>query len=70
MPRRNPPKTEYDFARGERAKFFRVDATLVRSQVQFAALREALIEGETSGASTSFDFDRFIAGKRKRKSRR
>jgi antitoxin ParD1/3/4 len=31
---------------------------------RLAALRAALIEGETSGASSPFDFDAFIAGKR------
>ena len=31
---------------------------------RLAALRAAFIEGETSGASSPFDFDAFIAGKR------
>ena len=31
-------------------------------------LRAALIEGEQSGASTSFNFDEFIAGKRQQRS--
>jgi antitoxin ParD1/3/4 len=43
---------------------------LEEQEAHLAALREALIEGETSGASTPFDFDRFIAGKRKRKPNR
>jgi antitoxin ParD1/3/4 len=33
-------------------------------EVKRAALRAALIEGETSGPSTPFDFDAFIARKR------
>jgi antitoxin ParD1/3/4 len=43
---------------------------LEEQEAHLAALREALIEGEMSGASTPFDFDRFIAGKRKRKPNR
>jgi antitoxin ParD1/3/4 len=31
------------------------------------ALRAALVEGEQSGASTPFDFEAFIARKRKQK---
>jgi antitoxin ParD1/3/4 len=37
---------------------------LEERESQLAALRAALIEGETSGESTSFDFDAFIARKR------
>lgn len=37
---------------------------LEEEEAQLAALRAALIEGETSGASTPFDFDAFIAEKR------
>jgi antitoxin ParD1/3/4 len=33
-------------------------------EIQLRALREALIEGERSGPSTSFDFDAFLARKR------
>jgi antitoxin ParD1/3/4 len=33
-------------------------------EVNLAALRAALIEGEDSGPSTTFDFDDFIARKR------
>ena len=33
-------------------------------EAQLAALRAALVEGETSGASTPFDFDAFVARKR------
>jgi antitoxin ParD1/3/4 len=32
-------------------------------EAQLSALRTALVEGETSGASTPFDFGAFIAGK-------
>jgi antitoxin ParD1/3/4 len=32
-----------------------------------AALRAALVEGEKSGASTPFDFEAFVARKRKQK---
>ena len=38
-----------------------------RLEAGIAALRAALIEGEESGASTPFDFDAFIARKRKQK---
>jgi antitoxin ParD1/3/4 len=37
---------------------------LEEQEVRLAALRTALIEGETSGQSTPFDFDAFIARKR------
>jgi antitoxin ParD1/3/4 len=37
---------------------------LEEQDARLAALRAALIEGETSGASTPFDFDAFIARKR------
>jgi antitoxin ParD1/3/4 len=33
-------------------------------ETRLAALRAALIEGERSGPSTSFDFDGFLEGKR------
>jgi antitoxin ParD1/3/4 len=33
-------------------------------EARLSALRAALVEGETSGTSTPFDFDAFIAGKR------
>ncbi len=33
-------------------------------ETQLRGLREALIEGERSGASTPFDFDAFLARKR------
>ncbi|WP_336651138.1 MULTISPECIES: type II toxin-antitoxin system ParD family antitoxin [unclassified Leucobacter] len=33
-------------------------------ETQMAALREALVEGEASGAAEPFDFDAFIAAKR------
>jgi antitoxin ParD1/3/4 len=33
-------------------------------EAKLAALRAALIDGETSGASTPFDFDAFVARKR------
>jgi antitoxin ParD1/3/4 len=37
---------------------------LEEQEAHLAALRAALIEGETSGASKPFDFDAFIARKR------
>jgi antitoxin ParD1/3/4 len=37
---------------------------LEEQETELAALRAALIEGETSGASTPFDFEAFIARKR------
>jgi antitoxin ParD1/3/4 len=37
---------------------------LEEQEAKLAALRAALIEGEQSGASTSFDFEAFIARKR------
>jgi antitoxin ParD1/3/4 len=36
---------------------------LEEQETKLAALRAALIEGETSGASTPFDFEAFIARK-------
>jgi antitoxin ParD1/3/4 len=36
---------------------------LEEQETKLAALRAALIDGETSGPATSFDFDAFIAGK-------
>ncbi|MEA2899367.1 MAG: antitoxin ParD1/3/4 [Bradyrhizobium sp.] len=38
---------------------------LEEQEAKLSALRAALVEGENSGPSTSFDFDRFIARKRK-----
>lgn len=38
---------------------------LEEQDLKFEALRTALIEGEESGPATPFDFDAFIAGKRK-----
>jgi antitoxin ParD1/3/4 len=37
-------------------------------EARLSALRAALVEGENSGPSTAFDFDRFIARKRKAES--
>ena len=37
---------------------------LEEQEARLTALRAALIEGETSGASTPFDFEAFIAHKR------
>ncbi|WP_020174445.1 type II toxin-antitoxin system ParD family antitoxin [Methyloferula stellata] len=37
---------------------------LEEQEAKLAALRAALIEGERSGVSTSFDFEAFIARKR------
>lgn len=36
-------------------------------EIRLRALREALIAGEQSGASTPFDFDEFVARKRSEK---
>ena len=41
---------------------------LEEHETKLEALRAALVEGEESGPSTPFDFDGFIAGKRKRRS--
>lgn len=38
---------------------------LEEHEAKVAALRAALVEGEQSGPSTPFDFDRFLDGKRK-----
>jgi antitoxin ParD1/3/4 len=38
---------------------------LKEQEAKLSALRAALVEGENSGPSTAFDFDRFIAAKRK-----
>ena len=43
---------------------------LEEQEAQLSALRAALVEGETSGASTPFDFDEFLARKRKSPSRK
>lgn len=42
---------------------------LEERETRMGALRAALIEGERSGASTPFDFEAFIARKRKHKRR-
>lgn len=36
-----------------------------KQEAKLSTLRASLVEGENSGLSTEFDFDRFIAGKRK-----
>jgi antitoxin ParD1/3/4 len=41
---------------------------LKEQEIKLSALRAALVEGEDSGPSTAFDFDRFIARKRKAES--
>jgi hypothetical protein len=42
-----------------------LDLRLLKEQeAKLSALRAALVEGENSGSSTAFDFDRFIASKR------
>ena len=41
----------------------------LRTTQQMSALRAALIEGEESGPSTPFDFEAFIAHKRKQKTK-
>jgi antitoxin ParD1/3/4 len=38
---------------------------LEEQEAKLSALRAALVEGENSGPSTAFDFDRFIERKRK-----
>lgn len=40
---------------------------LEEHETKLAALRAALIEGEQSGPSEPFDFDRFLEGKRTRR---
>jgi antitoxin ParD1/3/4 len=40
---------------------------LEEEEAKLSALRTALAEGEASGPATPFDFERFIARKRKRK---
>jgi antitoxin ParD1/3/4 len=40
---------------------------LEEREARMGALRAALVEGEQSGASTPFDFEAFIARKRKQK---
>ena len=40
---------------------------LEEKEARVAALRSALVEGEESGASTPFNFEAFIARKRKQK---
>ncbi len=42
---------------------------LKEQEAELAVLRAALIEGEESGPSEPFDFDTFLARKRKEKSR-
>jgi antitoxin ParD1/3/4 len=42
--------------------------TLTEQEAMLSALRAALVAGEDSGPSTAFDFDRFIARKRKAES--
>lgn len=42
---------------------------LEEREMKIEALRAAIVEGEQSGPSTVFDFDEFLAGKR-RKARR
>ncbi|MEA2882308.1 MAG: Bacterial antitoxin of ParD toxin-antitoxin type system [Bradyrhizobium sp.] len=39
--------------------------SLEEQEEKLSALRSALVEGENSGPSTTFDFDRFITRKRK-----
>ena len=41
---------------------------LKEQEAKLSVLRAALVEGEDSGPSTAFDFDRFIARKRKAES--
>jgi antitoxin ParD1/3/4 len=41
---------------------------LKEQEAKLSALRAALVEGENSGPSTAFDFDCFIARKRKAES--
>ncbi len=40
---------------------------LEEREAKLAALRAALIEGEESGEAADFDFDAFLAGKRKQR---
>jgi len=43
---------------------------LEEQEARLTALRAALDEGETSGPAVPFDFEAFIAGKRKRRRKR
>jgi antitoxin ParD1/3/4 len=43
---------------------------LEEQEAKLTALRAALDEGEASGGATPFDFEAFIAGKRKRRRKR
>jgi antitoxin ParD1/3/4 len=47
------------FSLGEHAALRLLD----EQEAKLCALRAALVEGENSGPSIAFDFDRFIAGK-------
>lgn len=48
------------------AKSTSLELRLLKEQeAKLSALRAALVEGENSGASAAFDFDHFIARKRK-----
>jgi antitoxin ParD1/3/4 len=50
---------------GSASEVVRASLRLLEEQdARLAAIRGALIEGEQSGAATSFDFDAFLARKR------
>lgn len=52
---------------GSASEVVRAGLRLLEDQeAQLAALRAALVDGETSGVSTPFDFDAFVARKRRK----
>jgi hypothetical protein len=54
-----------DFAMTKDTSFGSADMKREEQEAKLAVLRAALVEGEASGPAAAFDFDRFIACKRK-----